>query len=210
MSFWRRERAEVDARRWVVLDVEASGLDAAHDRLLTIAAIALRLDGGRPRIGLGDSFEVVLRQGPAPPDKANILVHGVGVGAQRAGAEPAAALAAFERWVGRSPLLAFHAGFDATLIRRTLQAVLGRRLPNPWLDIAALAAALRPDEAARSLDEWMAVLGVRCLARHQAAADTLATAELLLRLWPALRAQRSGEDWASLVRLAGQGRWLGG
>ena len=30
--------------RWVMLDVETSGLDMRHDRLLAIAAIAVRVD----------------------------------------------------------------------------------------------------------------------------------------------------------------------
>jgi DNA polymerase-3 subunit epsilon len=44
--------------------------------------------------------------------------------------------------------------------------------------------------------------------RHQAAADTFATAELLLKLWPAARAQLARLDFKALRRLAAQGRWL--
>jgi hypothetical protein len=72
------KRARADERRWVVLDVEASGLDAAHDRLLAIAAVGVHIDADRAGIVLADSFEVVLCQ-PAddmPPDKANIVLHG--------------------------------------------------------------------------------------------------------------------------------------
>ena len=71
----RRTRAPADARRWVVLDVEASGLDAARDRLLAIAAIGVHVADDRVQIALADSFEVVLRQpeDAAPPDKSNIL-----------------------------------------------------------------------------------------------------------------------------------------
>ncbi len=202
-----------DERRWVVLDVETSGLDAQRDRLLAVAAIAVQLDddGRAPRIVLGDSFEVVLRQpddAGRAPDKANILLHGIGVGAQRAGIEPAQALAAFERYVGSAPLLAFHAAFDRTMIERACQAVLGRRLPNPWLDLAPLAAVLHPKVRARALDEWMAHFGIHCFARHQAAADTLATAELMLKLWPALRRQLPHPDFAAVQRLTAQRRWL--
>jgi DNA polymerase-3 subunit epsilon len=208
MSWWRRG-APPDARRWVVLDVEASGLDAARDRLLAIAALALNVpDDGRPRIAPGDSFEVVLRHDAAPVDRANILVHGIGVGAQGEGVDAADALARFEAWVGTSPLIGFHAAFDATLIRRAMRAALGRRLRNRWLDLAPLAAVLRPELHARSLDEWMAALGVQCARRHQAAADTLATAELLLKLWPALRTHTARVDFDALAKLAAQRRWL--
>jgi DNA polymerase III subunit epsilon len=209
MSWWHmlRGRAPVDAGRWIVLDVESSGLDAARDRLLAIAAVALRMDGAAPRIDLADSFEVVLRQPEVVVDKPNILLHGIGVGAQREGMDPHGALEALERWVGTAPLIAFHAAFDETLIRRAMKTVLARGLPNPWLDLEHVAEVLRPDLKARSLDEWMAALGVQCAVRHQAAADTFATAELLLKLWPAIRAQ-GATDFGTLARLAEQRRWL--
>lgn len=212
MSGWfsrRRAKKAGDDGRWVMLDVESSGLDPKRDRLLAIAAIALRRDpDGPPRVSLADSFEVVLRQPQAPIDKANILVHGIGVGAQRQGVEPAQALAAFERWAGAAPLFGFHVAFDEALIQRAMRAALGRTLPNAWIDVADVAQVVRPDVPGRSLDEWMQALGIRCAVRHQAAADTLATAELLLRLWPQVCAQKQGEDWQALARLAAQRRWL--
>ena len=170
----------------------------------------MHFDAGAPRIHLGDSFEVVLRQpeAAAPPDKGNILLHGIGIGAQRAGIEPAQALAAFETWIGRSPLVAFHAAFDRTLIERACGAALGRSPPHPWLDLEPLAAVLHPDVRARALDEWMAHFDIHCAVRHQAAADTLATAELMLKLWPALRRELPQPQWRAVVQLAAQRRWV--
>lgn len=49
-------RPAVDEHRWIVLDVEASGLDAARDRLLAIAAVGVHTGGGRASIALADSF----------------------------------------------------------------------------------------------------------------------------------------------------------
>ena len=196
------------ATRWVVVDVETSGLDLRHDRLLAIAAIALQLDGeATPKIALGDSFEAVLRQDPAPADKDNILLHGIGVGEQRAAAPAAEVLSAFERWVGDAPLIAFHAAFDQTMIQRAMQAALGRSLAGIWLDLEPVADALYPEVGGRALDDWLTHFGIECAVRHQAAADTLATAELLLRLWPAARDQRC-TSFTALMRLAQQRRWL--
>jgi DNA polymerase-3 subunit epsilon len=209
---WLAPRPEPDGGRWVVLDVESSGLDTRHDRLLAIAAVAVRhAEGAAPRIVLGDSFEVVLRHddgSPAQADKANILLHGIGVGAQREGMAPDAALAAFERYVGTSPLIAFHAAFDRAMIDRACDRQQRRRLPNPWLDLEPVAAVLHPELRARALDEWLAHFGIECAVRHQAAADTLATAELLLKLWPAVRRQVRSPGVGALLDLAAQRRWM--
>jgi len=205
-------RTPIDLRRWVVLDVETTGLDMNQDALLAIAAIALRFDAGddpTPRIDLADSFEAVLHHDSASTDKDNILLHGIGVGAQRAGAPPAEVLGAFERWAGHSPLVAYHAAFDRVMIGRAMRRHCAHGLANPWLDLAPVAAALFADVDAHALDDWLDHFGITCAVRHQAAADTLATAELALRLWPAARSQGCA-SFAGLRRLAEQGRWLAG
>ena len=38
-------RPALDDSRWVVLDVESSGLDPRRDRLLAVAAVAVRVQG---------------------------------------------------------------------------------------------------------------------------------------------------------------------
>lgn len=204
---WSRSPA-IDDARWVVVDVESSGLDPYHDRLLAVAGVAVHWVEGRPRIAAGDSFEVVLRQGAVAVDKSNILLHGIGVGEQRAGREPREALQAFLDWVGRAPLVAFHAGFDEAMLHRALSA-LGLRLAPPWLDLAPLAEVVQPGRKAKALDEWLALHGIVCAVRHQAAADTLATAELLLKLWQLAQARGERTDFKGLRALADQRRWLG-
>ncbi len=210
LDWWpgARTRRTVNESRWVMLDVETSGLDPQRDRLLAIAAIALRVDWvqGRLSVDLGDSFEVVLRQEQVTEAKDNILLHGIGVQRQREGVAPVQALEAFAGFVGDSPLLAFHAAFDQTLIARHMKQNLGRGLPNPWVDIEQLCAVTHEKVRARSLDEWMQHFGIVCAVRHQAAADTLAECELLLRIWPRLAAQCG--RWADVERLAAQQRWI--
>ncbi len=204
-----------DDGRWVVLDVETSGLDTRHDRLLAIAAFGVQVAGRRLLLQPADSFELVLKQAPADlpnqPDRDNILLHGIGLGAQRDGMEPQAALARFAEFVGTAPLVAFHAAFDRAVIERACRLVQRPAPPGPWLDLEPLAAVLMPQLRARSLDEWMAALAVPCAARHEAAADAWATAELLQRLWPAL-VQELGEAprFAQAARLAARRRWLAG
>ena len=203
-----RRSGAVDEQRWVMLDVETSGLDPRHDRLLAIAAIAMRVDWSRRRlsIDLGDSFEVVLRQDEVTAAKDNILLHGIGVQRQREGMAPGMALQAFVDFVGRSPLLAFHAAFDQAMIVRHIRQHLDHSLPNPWVDIEHLCAMTHEYVKARSLDEWMLHFGIECAVRHQAAADTLAECEVLLRVWPKLASQCA--CWADVERMARQQRWI--
>ena len=149
-----------DDRRWVVVDVEASGLDAGSDRLLAVAGVAIAFDQQTPRLQLADSFEAILRQevleeGSAV-DRPNILLHGIGVGAQRAGAPPAEALAAFFRWAGDAPILGYHSAFDRTLIRRHGMIHLGRHPANVWVDLEHVVLLLVPGLPDRSLDAAIA------------------------------------------------------
>ena len=203
----RTDRVAVDAGRWVVLDVETSGLDAARDRLLAVAAIAVRVDWARKQLAIvpGDSFEVVLRQ-TETSSVDNILLHGIGAQRQRDGMPAREALQALRAFAGASPVLAFHAAFDRTLIERNVRGELEPGWAPRWLDIEQLCAVTHEQVAAHSLDEWLQHFGIRCALRHQAAADTMAECELLLRIWPRVAAECS--NWRDVERLAARQRWI--
>lgn len=188
----------LDAARWVVIDVEASGLDLRRDHLISIGAVALH----GTSLALADSFEVVLRQARAS-DHANILVHGMGGTVQREGDDPVDALLAFLHYAGKSRLVAFHAVFDQTMIGRALKAHLGLRFKRPALDLAYLAPAMYPEFSARrqGLDDWLARFGIRDIARHQALSDAYSSAQLMQILLQ--RAQQNGvENCADLIQQA--------
>jgi DNA polymerase-3 subunit epsilon len=217
MSWWpwhRRPLAAQDSRRWVVADVESSGLNPRADRLLAIAAVAVHFndDFSRPCIELADAFEVFIRQPEAhtrSPDKDNILIHGIGVGAQRGGQDPRQALLSWERYLADSPLVGFHSAFDQVMIDRATHALLGRRLRNEWLDLEPLASVVHEDPRSRNLDHWLARHRITCFMRHQASADALATAQLLLALWPKVRQKVDGR-FAAVLDLAASQRFLPG
>jgi DNA polymerase-3 subunit epsilon len=173
----------VSASRYVVVDVESSGLDTARDHLIAIGAVAVT----HGRIDLNDSLEIVLQQTQASA-KDNILIHGIGGTLQREGTPPADALLAFLEYLGKDPLIAFHVAFDQSMINRALKTFLGIRFEYAWADLAYVAPALHPRIArhTRGLDDWMGVFGIGNYARHNALADALATAELLLALQPLL------------------------
>ncbi|EKT4522940.1 3'-5' exonuclease [Pseudomonas putida] len=174
-------------QRWVVLDLETSGLNVNRDQVLSIGAVAIE-DGA---IDLGQQFERTLHR-PAQKTNASVLIHGLGPSALAAGCDPAHALVDLLEFIGDSPVLAFHAPFDQRMLARALKDSLGYRLQHPFFDMAELAPMLNPDTVLReaSLDDWIARFGLQVEERHHASADAQVTAELALILFSQARRQQ--------------------
>ncbi|HEY0286622.1 MAG TPA: exonuclease domain-containing protein [Pseudomonas sp.] len=176
-------------QRWVVLDLETSGLNMNRDEVLSIGAVVIE-DGA---IDLGNQFERTLLR---IDHKLNpsVLIHGLGPSAIAAGADPVEALLDFMEFVGDSPLLAFHASFDQHMISRALKESLGYRLQHHFFDAAQVAPMLCPQASFRhaGLDDWTRFFGLQAEERHNASADALVTAELALILFS--HARRQGID----------------
>jgi DNA polymerase-3 subunit epsilon len=192
------------AERWVVVDVETSGFDPTQDGLISIGAVAMRADG---RVLPAESFEIVYRQSRTS-SRENILVHGIGVQAQRDGQDPTSATRAFLDYVGVSPILAFHAPFDRGFLARAVKVFVNQPFDNPWLDLAELAPALEPKAGLKSLDEWLRRYDISVTERHSAAADAFATALLAARLLHEGRRQ-GVRGFRDLQKLARAARWAG-
>lgn len=167
-------------QRFVVVDVETTGLNLSRDQVLSIGAVVIEKGG----IPLGQQFERTLMreyQTPGP----SVLIHGIAPSEIAAGDEPAEVLLDFLDFVGDSPLLAFHARFDQQMLTRAMKESLGYRFRHPFLDLADLAPMLCPQigKPHTSLDEWLELFGVQIQQRHNACADALASAELALVLF---------------------------
>lgn len=177
-----------DQIRWVVADVETSGLNIATDRLLAIGAVAV-VNG---MVDVADSFEVVVQQSTVSSSD-NILIHRISGETQRCGVMPVEALLRFIDYVGESPLVGYHAKFDEIMVARAYKQWLGVALHQQWLDLAQLAPALiaagqlsreaiLQGHRARALEWWLDYFQIKIQQRHHAAADALATAQLLAAL----------------------------
>ncbi|WP_426247815.1 3'-5' exonuclease [Pseudomonas sp. TWR3-1-1] len=185
-------------QRWVVVDLETSGLNLNRDQVLSIGAMVIE-DGA---IDLGQAFERTLRRAHNPLSPS-VLLHGLGPETIAAGCEPADALLDFMAFVGDSPLLAFHAPFDQHMLGRALKDSLGYRLQHPFMDVAALAPMLcsHADLREAGLDHWIKHFNLQVEDRHNASADALATAELALILFSRARAQGLDSPLALQQRL---------
>lgn len=190
--------------RFVVADVEATGLSVHLDRMIAIGAVAINAS----RVAISDGYYSVLRQS-RPSDGDNILVHRISGTQQTGGMEPQEALLGFLEFAGKAPLVAYHAPFDEAMLGRAMQRFLGVRFGRPWIDLAWLAPAIQPaaGNRDRSLDHWLGHFGIEVGQRHHALSDALATAQLLQALLP--RAEDQGLVSVSALREAAAGlRWM--
>ncbi len=164
-------------QRFIVLDLETTGLNPAKDKVIAIGAVAI--DG--LEIPLEDQFDLILRR-PELDITETVLVHGIGPEALTRGHETSDALLRLLHWMDGDPILAFHSIFDRKFLEKTLKQELNYTQTHAWLDVAELMPAFFPDalQGGMRLDNWADHFHLDISARHHAAADALATAELAL------------------------------
>ncbi|GIZ12635.1 PolC-type DNA polymerase III [Pseudomonas sp. NCCP-436] len=176
-------------QRFVVLDLETTGLNLRRDQVLSIGAVVIE----NGAIDFAQQFERTLHR-PNHQASASTLIHGIAPSEVARGDDPAEALLDFMEFVADSPLLAFHAEFDRRMLAAALKQSLGYRLQHPFFDVAEIAPLVCPQTQVRhgSLDEWTSTFGLQVQQRHHASADALVTAELSLLLFS--KARRHGID----------------
>ncbi len=193
-----------EEQRYVVVDVETSGLNMKKDRLISIGAVALVAG----RLDFNDAFQVVLRQEQVSTH-ANILIHGISGSAQSAGVDPVEGLLAFLQYVGKSPLVAYHAFFDQSMIGKATREYLGMELAQPWIDLAWVLPdffSFRGD-ANVALDDWLHHFGIESILRHNAVSDAYATAKLL-QVAIAGGQQKGATSPVAFIRIEKARRWM--
>ena len=191
--------AALRSQRWVVLDLETSGLNLNRDQVLSIGAVVIEDSA----VDFSQMFERTLQRAETKLSPS-VLIHGLGPSAIAAGSDPVDALLDFMEFVGDSPLLAFHAPFDQHMLARALKDSLGYRLAHTFLDVADIAPLLYPEALLREagLDDWIDHFHLQVGERHHASADALATAELMLILLSRARQQHIDTPRALQARLS--------
>jgi DNA polymerase III subunit epsilon len=199
----------MSCQRFVVVDLETTGLDPKRDRVVSVGAFRI-VDG---RIRLGDVFSELVNPGrDIPPE--SIRVHAILPDMIR-NARPAwEVFDDFLGFLGRDILVAHHARFDLYFINRVMRERYGFRLQNLVIDTILMCRYAIPDpdflgvtrEARRcSLDALAERFGLSVPERHTALGDALTTALVFQRLLPLLEAAgyRSLGDLAGLAGVWG-------
>lgn len=174
---WLDQR--LDRIRFVVLDTETTGMHPGRDRVIALAGIAVE----RGRI-LTPHFNRLVNPRRSIPAEVSLLT---GIRDEDVAGMPELSLVLedFRLFLDDGVLVGHHVHFDLAFLNR--QARKGRRERSPHLgravlDTAALFRSINPGAPVPTLDQALHHHGIRCLGRHTALGDALATADLLLSL----------------------------
>lgn len=181
-------------QRFVVVDLETNGLNTLKDKVLSIGAVTIE----NSAIALGNQFSCTLRRVNHAVSES-VLIHQIAPSEVAAGVRAEKAFLSFMEYVGSSPLLAYHSTFDQRMLVREMDDAFAYQLRHPFYDVAEIAPMLYPDHNMRKpgLDDWVEFFGLQVLQRHNASADAMVTAELMLILLK--RAEQQGiADLATL------------
>jgi DNA polymerase-3 subunit epsilon len=169
------------AARFIVVDVETTGLDPRRDEVISYAAIPI--DEGRIVAGRASSGLV---RPAAPVSPRSIEIHGLRAQDLAAAPPPAQALAPLVGAIRRRILVAHVAEVERAFLRAH-RGALARRLPHPAVDTAMLWRLLgiergEGDPGPRPLADLAASLGLPAHRPHEAEGDALTTAQAFLAL----------------------------
>ncbi len=169
---------------YVVFDTETTGLKpSSGDEIISIAGV--RITGGV--IDEAQPFSRLIDPGkPIPKD--SIRFHGITDDMVVGEALAPEVVRAFKEWAGDAVLVAHNAAFDMRFLKLKEEAA-GVRIDNLVLDTLLLSVFADGDSRNHSLDAMAERMGVNIEGRHTALGDSIATAEVFLKLLDMLEAR---------------------
>ncbi|MCU0452464.1 MAG: 3'-5' exonuclease [Bacteroidetes bacterium] len=178
---------------FVVVDVETTGMDPAHDRVTEIAM--LRVRGSV----LEDEFSTLVN--PLVSIPANITrITGIDNVMVR-DAPTAREIAPYMReFLGDDVFTAHNAAFDWGFVSHTLRRETGLVIANAQLCTVKLSRRILPHLPSKSLGVVAQHLEIRIPERHRASGDAYATALVLIKFLSYLRRHAGLETVGDLLR----------
>jgi DNA polymerase-3 subunit epsilon len=178
LNLFDQEDKKEAFRRYIVFDMETSGLDWKEDVILSIGAIGLLNNA----IEVGDFLEVHIRQDKFSPQ--SVALHDVLKEGTEEKVVEAEAMIQFLNFVKDATLVSHNINLDIEMINQALSRLDLGRLRNPVMDTNVLYQRWKglADDTHATLDELCDALKVRKSDRHTASGNAYTTAIVFLKL----------------------------
>lgn len=182
-----QESASVDLDRklsdlaYTVFDTETTGLEPSNgDEIIQIGAVRIVNN----RMLRQEIFnQLVDPEMPIKPE--GIPIHGITDDMVRGQPTIDQVLPAFHEFCEDTVIIAHNAAFDMRFLQLKEEQA-GVRFAQPVLDTLLLSAVVHPNQESHKLDAILERLGISIETRHNALDDSLATAEVFIKLVPLL------------------------
>lgn len=176
-----RDDTPLASLAYTVFDTETTGLEpSAGDEIIQIGAV--RIVNGR-LLRHENIDQIIDPQRPLRPE--GIPIHGITEEMVRGQPTIANILPQFHAFCEGTVLVAHNAAFDMRFLQLK-EDTLGIRFTQPVLDTLLLSAVIHPNQESHKLEAIAERLGITIIGRHTALGDAIVTAEVFLRMLPAL------------------------
>jgi DNA polymerase-3 subunit epsilon len=185
------DRASIEEVRYVVIDLELTGLDERRDSIVSLAGI--KMFGGRI------DFETVFYRLVKPRTELtseSIIIHEITPSEVREKPDIEKVLSDFMEFCGSDVVVGHCVSIDLSFINRELKSLTGSTMNNPVLDTSAVYAWIQKKFYQQSfpssfkdsgLFDIAKHFGVPVTGAHNALMDAFITAQVLQRFIPMLR-----------------------
>jgi DNA polymerase-3 subunit epsilon len=180
-EFWKEYLSKFEtktkSKRFVILSIEASGLNPEKDVILSFGCVSVVNDN----IIISDSFDVILLQYKFLHDNElsnEFIIESI----QTKLAEPQA-IQAFIEFIGNAVLVGHRIHFDVDMINEALEKLHCGRLKNEALDIEIMYKKWKDaNDKPFSLDDLCTAFKIPKTERHTSSEDAYNIALLFLKL----------------------------
>lgn len=166
---------------YTVFDTETTGLNPdGGDEIISIAAVRIVNN----RIVYQDIFEELVDPKRDIPIES-YKIHGINYEMVTGKKDINIILPLFKKFASDTVLVGHNIAFDMKMLK-VKEETTGITFSNPVLDTLLLSAILHPIHEQHDMESIAKRLGINIIGRHTALGDSIATAEILLKLLPIL------------------------